>query len=296
MKTKTKINIVQNIKSIILALILVAGVGYVSAYSTWVGPTTTPPGNNVDAPINTGGGVAGNVYSQFKTGLLTLDHLITGDLTIASTNPITVGQVLTTSDTTGKVQWSNVAGITPIPHGLQVFNSSGTWSQAGVTQVTVEVWGGGGGPSDGGYSYGGAGGGYAKGFYAVTPGSPYTVTVGAGGTEGVNGGTSSFGSLISATGGEKGRNGGGFNLVNGGQGFGQVNVSGDSVPDNNPQGGNGGNGGGGGISHRVDSDYYCSNGITPGGGGSYGEIFGTGTGFGSGDPCRGASGRVVVSW
>ena len=84
--------------------------------------------------------------------------------------------------------------------------------------------------------------------------------------------------------------------MNGGQGFGQVNVSGDSVPDNNPQGGNGGNGGGGGISHRVDSDYYCSNGITPGGGGSYGEIFGTGTGFGSGDPCRGASGRVVVSW
>ena len=30
------------------------GVGYVSAASTWVGPTATPPGNNTDSPLNAG--------------------------------------------------------------------------------------------------------------------------------------------------------------------------------------------------------------------------------------------------
>ena len=62
MKTK----IIQNIKSIILALILIAGVGVVSATSTWNNPTATPPGNNVDTPINAG------TTAQAKNGSLTL--------------------------------------------------------------------------------------------------------------------------------------------------------------------------------------------------------------------------------
>jgi len=76
MKTK----IIQNIKSIILALVLVVGVSYVSA--AWTNPPANPTNGNVDAPINVGGGTAGNIYSQFKTGLVTFDHLITGDLTV----------------------------------------------------------------------------------------------------------------------------------------------------------------------------------------------------------------------
>jgi hypothetical protein len=50
MKTK----ILQNTKSIILALILTLCVGYVSASSTWVGPSVAAPGNNTDTPLNTG--------------------------------------------------------------------------------------------------------------------------------------------------------------------------------------------------------------------------------------------------
>ncbi|MFA6353620.1 MAG: hypothetical protein WCW93_01670 [Candidatus Paceibacterota bacterium] len=62
MKTK----IIQNTKSIILALILTLCVGYVSASSTWNNPPagTVPPANNTDAPINTG------ASSQFKDGNL----------------------------------------------------------------------------------------------------------------------------------------------------------------------------------------------------------------------------------
>lgn len=63
MKTK----IIQNIKSIILALILVLGVSYVSAFSTWVAPTATAPGNNADTPLNVSG------TGQIKIGGLTLN-------------------------------------------------------------------------------------------------------------------------------------------------------------------------------------------------------------------------------
>lgn len=62
MKTK----IIQNIKSIILALILVAGVSYVSATSVWTPPTATPPGNNTDTPINAG------TTAQYKNAPLTI--------------------------------------------------------------------------------------------------------------------------------------------------------------------------------------------------------------------------------
>ncbi len=67
----------------------------------------------------------------------------------------------------------------------QTFNSSGSFTPpAGVTQVVVECWGGGGrgssissGTTGGG---GGGGGAYSRSLVAVTPGTPYTVTVGDG--------------------------------------------------------------------------------------------------------------------
>ena len=65
---------------------------------------------------------------------------------------------------------------------------------------------------------GGAGGGFALGTHTVTAGSSHTVTVGAGGTNTVAGGTSSFGSLISATGGGAGQNN--TSAVTGGNGSG----------------------------------------------------------------------------
>jgi len=120
-----------------------------------------------------------------------------------------------------------VATWEPIVSGInaaEVFTSSGNWTcPAGVRKVLAVVIGGGGGGegntaagqvSSAG-NFGGAGG-YGAGILTVTPGTVYTVTVGAGGTGGAGGsgangtagGTSTF-ETISATGGEGGGDPGG---------------------------------------------------------------------------------------
>lgn len=104
----------------------------------------------------------------------------------------------------------------PASPGTQTFTSSGTFTvPAGVSLIKVTVVGGGGG-GGGGYQASnysnagggtGGGGGVAVGYVSVTPGSTHTVTIGAGGagtnswSNGSAGGTSSFGSVLSATGG-----------------------------------------------------------------------------------------------
>ncbi len=104
MKTK----ITQNIKAIILGLVIAVGAGYVSA---WTAPTLPPTGGNVAAPINVGGGV-GSIYTQTKSGILNLAHLITSDLTVINSDatPIVSGQILTADGTTGKVKWGAATG------------------------------------------------------------------------------------------------------------------------------------------------------------------------------------------
>ncbi|KKS58205.1 MAG: PE-PGRS family protein [Candidatus Nomurabacteria bacterium GW2011_GWA2_42_41] len=126
----------------------------------------------------------------------------------------------------------------PILANSQTFASNGTFTvPAGVTSITVEVWGGGGAGGPGGasqnytgywtYTAGGGGGsgGYAKSMFTVTPGATYSIVVGAGGSgtqtgfyvnggqsgrnneQGVSGASSSFGSggtYASATGGTGG--------------------------------------------------------------------------------------------
>ncbi|MET3485353.1 hypothetical protein [Methylobacterium sp. 1973] len=105
----------------------------------------------------------------------------------------------------------------------------------GITQVDVEgCWGPGGGGA-GGSMAAGAGGGFAAGTYTVTPGQVIPVTIGAPGVgtagsfnstnPGGNGGTTSFGSFCSATGGQ----GGGAGATAGGQGSGgDINLQGAS--------------------------------------------------------------------
>jgi len=89
--------------------------------------------------------------------------------------------------------------------------SQGNWVvPAGVTNVKLRLWGGGGAGGAGfsGAGGGGAGGGYAEGFCAVTPGQAIFVTVGNGGVgAGTNGGNSSFGSMMAAAGGQAGASG-----------------------------------------------------------------------------------------
>lgn len=82
-----------------------------------------------------------------------------------------------------------------------------------VNLVRVRLWGGGGagGAGGGGSGGGGAGAGYSEGYYTVTPGQAVAIAIGTGGVQGgANGGaggTTSFGTVASATGGGAGGTG-----------------------------------------------------------------------------------------
>jgi hypothetical protein len=124
-----------------------------------------------------------------------------------------------------------------------------------VYQMLVMVWGGG---ADGDFSNGGAGGGFAMGVVDVTPGQLLpTITVGA------IGGTSSFGTLLTATGGS-GRTTvgtGSFTGVrsgfsaNGGQGATGGGGGGSGSPYGN--GGSGGYQGGADVARPLASGTYA---------------------------------------
>ena len=177
----------------------------------------------------------------------------------------------------------SLGGTNYVPN-IQVFGggSSGTFVvPTNVTRVMVEVWGGGGGGGAGYYfngnfynGYGGAGGGYSKGVFNVTSGANYSVIVGSGGSPSNNGGNSSFGNLISATGGGTGVTGeeiynGPFSIAIGGHGTGgQISIQGGSN-DADPSGGGSPNGGFGGVLN-YDGDGDGQNGGSPGGGGGGG--------------------------
>jgi hypothetical protein len=97
--------------------------------------------------------------------------------------------------------------------GVQTYTGSGNFVvPAAVTQVEVEIWGGGSGSFasvPGLPSGGGTGGGYARKLVTgLVPGGIVSVTVGGGGAAGSTGGaaagpggTSSFGQFVNATGG-----------------------------------------------------------------------------------------------
>lgn len=122
------------------------------------------------------------------------------------------------SDTVATIPNATQSGATPRPAGFLGIFGTGLWRTytdpgsytwtvpAGITRIRVRVVGGG---SGGRYdTHGGCAGGYAHGTFDVTPGDTYAVTVGKGSAASSNpstpandGGTSSFGALISATGG-----------------------------------------------------------------------------------------------
>ncbi len=193
--------------------------------------------------------------------------------------------------------------------GVQTFVSNGSFTvPAGVSQVEVELWGGG----SGSYasinnipSGGGSGGGYArKRITGLVGGQTIAVTVGLGGQAGITGGgapsagqTSSFGPYVSATGGalnslantgnpQNGATPGGSGLA------GDVNLTGSSG-----QAGvvnQGGLGGGAPMVGCQNSGTWGMPGNFPGGGAS-----GAGTGANSATPYNGApgsAGLVVVRW
>ncbi len=166
----------------------------------------------------------GTGQSSFTKG----DILVaTGSTTLAKLGVGSDGTVITADSTqTDGIKWASTAQFT----NAQTFSSSGTWTKPGgitfVRVICVGAGGTGGGGAGGSAGTqrggGGGGGGGARNesiFLASDLTSTVTVTVGAAGaagtggssgqgTDGAIGGTTSFGSYLSAYGGGGGRKGG----------------------------------------------------------------------------------------
>lgn len=222
------------------------------------------------------------------TGASTLaaNNLLVGNGTSAvqTIAPGPSGEVLTSTGST----WASSSAPLNVPN-WQIFTSSGTFVvPAGITRVKVTVTGGGGG----GLSWaGGGGGGTAiKIITGLVPGASIAVTVGSGGT-GVaptanTGGTSSFGSYCSATGGA----GASADIVGGAGGVGvngDLNLTGGGASGLGTVSGLGNNFGGGGSSFW-GGGAPASQG-TARAAGNYG-------GGGSGNLGNGSAGVVVVEY
>lgn len=165
------------------------------------------------------------------------------------------------------------------------FSTPGTHSWTvppGVTNICIEAWGGGGrggsGFSSGQPGGGGGGGGYGYQCFTVSPGTTYNLNIGAGGSSGTgNGGSSTFGTLITVTGGNSGTAGTSTVIGTGGVGgsstasfniTGSNGGSGTSINANS--GGKGANGGVGG-SGPGNTNATANPGTIPGGGGGGGS-------------------------
>ena len=175
---------------------------------------------------------------------------------------------------------------------VQVFDTSGNFTvPSGVSRIKVEGWSAGGGGSGGVPSLvsgsGGGAGGYSLNFFDVVEGAVHAITIGAAGVAGVisggggNGGATTFGALMSITGGTGGIPNGNGGI--GGIGNGIINVQGGMGNSGTVETGFGGSaplGGQGGN--------QTAGPIIPGGGGNGGSNNGVGG--------AGAKGRIIVTW
>lgn len=221
-----------------------------------------------------------NYYFYNGSGWATIGSATTSGSTLLAGNGtggisnVTIGSGLTYNSGSTTLSLSTTSWV---PNNIQVFTSSGTWTQpAGITKCYVKVIGpggaGGGGSSTSTTGGGGGGGGYSEGIISVT--GNVTVTIGS---------TNSFAgsTTISATSGAAGSAPVGGNPGIGGTGGtgsgGTINIS----------GGPGQKGGSGGSTMMGSGGYsiagsFSNSGNSFGGGGG-GGIGSSGSG-GSGDP------------
>lgn len=235
-------------------------------------------------------------------GAVTIKKNVSEDL---ATGDIVIDQMVTvTHDGTNFQLHKPTLRLTPT---TQVYTSSDTWTRpSGLSYAVVEVvgGGGGGGSASEGAAGGGGGGGYSKETLTASElGSTEAVTVGAGGAGSSNGngsagGTSSFGTLLQATGGSGSTEGGGSSTIGAAGGVGSggdINIAGGGggtgdIWSNNGIGGAGG--GAGGSSVLGGGGRSASTGGNYGGGGGGGS---SPKGGGDQPGAAGAAGIVIVT-
>jgi hypothetical protein len=203
----------------------VAESGATARTSLGLGSIATQASNSVTI---TGGSITGITDLAVADGGTGQGSYTDGELLIGNTTgntltkaTLTAGSGISVTNGSGAITIASTAagGFSD----MQVFTSTGTWTNPGnITKVKVTVVGGGGaGGSPRNTSGGGGGGGTAIEVIPFPSGTNVPVTVGAGSAN-TTGGTSSFGPYCSATG---GATGGGGALGGVGSG-GQLNIAG----------------------------------------------------------------------
>ena len=195
-------------------------------------------------------------------------------------------------------------------HGTQTFTSDGTFTvPAGVTKILVTAFGAGGG----GVLYSGGQGGdrIIKKAYSVTPGTVIPITIGIGGAEKADGGSTVIGNLVTLAGGGKGgsqknhvgslggasgESGRDSPIANGGYPGSSSTRQGNTYYGGGGGGGGYGRGGAGGTAQAWGGDYASdggNGGLGAGGGGGGSAASG---GNYNGDGGKGGDGIVIIEW
>ena len=210
---------------------------------------------------------SGEVTSTADGATVIADNIVDEANLKISNAPVNGYMLTAQSGDTGGLTWAEAAGASSyIGKNVQVFTSTGTFTvPTGVTALKVTVIGGGGAgekvtAASKKARGGGAGGCAIEWLTSQTSGASIAVTIGAGGTAGGDatagdGGTSSFASLCSATGGQ----GGDTNSNSPGSGDQEIGHTGGA--------GSGGTfnfaGGHGGVNVRISGGYFGGNGGYP---------------------------------